>query len=99
MINFSVKSWNQVVEKVMLSCFEFTVAGFTIFGVLFSSIDWQASQLGGKALFEGLYSGLAGNLVGVLPFVTTLLSHLNQFFLECDSFCSCFLSYQSSSVC
>lgn len=31
----------------------------------------QAARSGGKIVFKGLYSGLAGNLAGVLPFVTS----------------------------
>lgn len=30
----------------------------------------QAARSGGKIMFKGLYSGLAGNLAGVLPSVT-----------------------------
>jgi hypothetical protein len=31
----------------------------------------QAARSGGKIVFKGLYSGLAGNLAGVLPSVTS----------------------------
>ena len=33
--------------------------------------ECQAARSGGKIVFKGLYSGLAGNLAGVLPSVTS----------------------------
>jgi len=42
----------------------------------------QAARSGGKIVFKGLYSGLAGNLAGVLPSVTSrTLSYFGSGFL------------------
>jgi hypothetical protein len=58
--------------------------------IIFFGLDkWsQAAHLGSsQSLFKGLYSGLAGNLVGVLPLVTTL--HVSPSLRV--HFCSAFL--------